>query len=192
MSIIVAVRKGKSAAIASDFQTTQGNTIVPGDMRVYPKKVHKVGEAYIGIVGVMSHQNVFRSLTESKPEIFNFGSGDAIAESLRKMHSLLKAEYFLLTTEDDNDQEYESSQMHGLIVSRAGIFSFSSFREVTEYNSFWAAGSAMDYGLGALEVAYQSEQSAKLIAEIAVRAACKFDTSSGLPLESYELELEGR
>jgi ATP-dependent HslUV protease, peptidase subunit HslV len=88
------------------------------------------------------------------------------------------------------DQEYESSQMSGLIVSKAGIFSFSSYREVTEYNSFWAAGSGVEYGLGALEATYQSEQSAKLIAETAVRAACKFDTSSGLPVVSYELELE--
>jgi ATP-dependent protease HslVU (ClpYQ) peptidase subunit len=103
---------------------------------------------------------------------------------------VIKEEYFLLTSEGDNDQEYESSQMSGLIVSKAGIFSSSSYREVTEYNSFWAAGSGIEYGLGALEVAYSSEQSPKAIAEIAVRAACKFDSSSGLPLESYELTLE--
>jgi len=45
--------------------------------------------------------------------------------------------------------------------------------------------------LGALEVAYASQESAKSIAKIAVRAACKFDTASGLPIESYELEFEG-
>jgi ATP-dependent protease HslVU (ClpYQ) peptidase subunit len=190
MSIIVAIRKGQTAAIASDLQTTQGSTVVPGEMRVYPKKIHKVGDAYIGIVGVMSHHSVLRLLAKSKPEIFNFGSGDAIAETLREMHSLLKEEYFLLPSEDDNDQEYESSQISGLIVSKAGIYSFSSYREVTEYNSFWAAGSGIEYGLGALEVAYSSEQNAKAIAEIAVRAACRFDSSSGLPLESYELNLD--
>jgi hypothetical protein len=71
-------------------------------MRIYPEKIHKVDEAYIGIVGVMSHHNVLRSLAESKPEIFNFGSADAIAKTLQNMHLLLKEEYFLLASEDDH------------------------------------------------------------------------------------------
>jgi ATP-dependent HslUV protease, peptidase subunit HslV len=96
----------------------------------------------------------------------------------------------LSTKEDDKDQEYESSQLSGLVVSKAGIFSFSSYRDVSEYNCFWAAGSGMDFGLGAMEAIYESEQSAKAIAETAVRAACKFESSCSLPLESYELQLK--
>ena len=190
MSIIVAVRKGKYAAIASDFQTTYGDTICPGEMRPYPRKIHKVGEAYIGIVGSIAHLNILRLLIASKAELFDFRSGDAIAETLHKIHPILRDEYYLMTTEDDNDQEYESSQMSGLIISKGGIFSFSSYREVSEYNSFWAAGSGIAYSLGAMEATYATSQSAKIIAECGVRTACKFDLPCGLPLESYELQLE--
>jgi len=191
MSIVVAVRKGKYAAIASDLQTTYGSTICPGEMRPYPRNIRRVGEAYIGLVGSIAHFTSLWSLVASKPDLFNFSSGDAIAETLRKIHPLLRDEYYLLTTEDDDNQEYESIQMDGLIVSKSGIYSFSSYREVSEYNMFWATGSGTEYSLGAMEATYATEQSAKKIAECGVNAACKFDTACGLPLESYELELEG-
>jgi ATP-dependent protease HslVU (ClpYQ) peptidase subunit len=190
MSIIVAVRKGKLAAIASDFSTTFGSIVVPGEMRISPKKIHQVSGAYIGIEGLIAHQTVMKSLIHTKPQLFNLDSADAAAETLRKIHPLLREEYYLLTTEDDDNQEYESSQMSGLIVSKAGVFSFSSHREVAEYKSFWAAGSGIEYGLGALEAIYSSELGPKSIAEIAVRAACKFDSACGLPVDSYELQLE--
>jgi len=189
MSIIVAVRKDDSAVIAADLQVVQGDIVVPGEMRRYPRKIHSVAGAYVGLVGSIAHNNVFRSLTASKPELFNFRNGDEIFETFRRTHPILREEYFLHTNEDDKDQEYESSQLSGLIVCKAGIFSFMSYREVSEYETFWAAGSGMEIALGALEATYESRQSAKSIAEIAVRAACKFDSASGLPLESYELEL---
>jgi ATP-dependent protease HslVU (ClpYQ) peptidase subunit len=158
-------------------------------MRLYPRKIHKIGGAYVGIVGSSAHHSVLRSLFASKPDLFDFGSADQVFETLRRIHPLLREEYFLLTSEDDKDQEYESSQLAGLVISSAGIFAFLSYREVSEYDSFWAAGSGRDYALGALEAAYTSGESAKSIAETAVRAACKFDSDSGLPLESYELKL---
>ena len=192
MTIIVAVRKGNFAAIAGDLQTSQGSTIVPGPMRLYPRKIHRVGQAYVGIVGCIAHHNVFRSLSASKPELLDFKSGDDIFETLRSIHPLLREQYYVETNEDDNDQEYESSQLSGLVISKAGIFSFMSYREVTEYDSFWAAGSGKEFALGALEATYASGESAKSIAEIAVTAACKFDSACGLPLESYELELEAQ
>ncbi|MCA9233317.1 MAG: hypothetical protein KDA57_21915 [Planctomycetales bacterium] len=191
MSIIVVVRKGNSAAIASDFQTTYGSMTVPGEMRRYPRKIHLINEAYLGIIGSIAHHNVMLSLASSKPDLFKFANGDEIAATLRKIYPILRDEYYLLSSEDDNDQEYESSQMSGLILSKGGIFSFSSYREVSEYEAFWAAGSGIEYGLGALEATYNSMQNAKAIAETAVRAACKFDSASGLPLESYEIELAG-
>lgn len=191
MSIVVAVRKGKYAAIASDLQISYGSTICPGEMRPYPRNIRKVGEAYIGLVGSVAHFTSLWSLAASKADLFNFSSADTIAETFRKIHPLLRDEYYLMTTEDDKSQEYESSQMDGMIVSKSGIYSLSSYREVSEYNSFWATGSGIDYSLGAMEAIYATEQSAKTIAECGVCAACKFDMACGLPLESYELELEG-
>ncbi len=96
----------------------------------------------------------------------------------------------MLTTEDDNDdQPYESSQMSGLIISKGGVYSFFSHREVTQYETFWAAGSGTDYALGVLDALYNSDLDATSIAEAAVETACRFDSASGLPLESYQVEL---
>jgi ATP-dependent protease HslVU (ClpYQ) peptidase subunit len=189
MSTIVAVRKERSIAIAGDSQTGIGDLVLPGSMRLYPRKIHNIAGAYIGIVGSTAHHSVLRSLANSQPDMFNFQSADAVFETLRAIYPLLRDEYYLLAKEDHQDQEYESSQMDGLIISKAGLFSFESYREVSEFNSFWATGSGREYALGALDAIYETAQSAKAIAEIAVRAACKFDSGSGLPLESFDLEL---
>ncbi len=189
MTVIVAVRKENTAAIACDSRVCQGNSVLPGEMRLYPQKIHKIGGAYVGIVGTMAHHSVLRSLSSTRPELFNFEGGDEIFETLRKIYPLLRDEYYLLVRQEHEDHEYETSQMTGLVISKVVIFSFSSYRDVSEYNSFWAAGSGIEYALGALEATYASGQSAKSVAEIAVRAACRFDSASGLPLESYELEL---
>ncbi|MFK8068233.1 MAG: MFS transporter [Gammaproteobacteria bacterium] len=190
MTIIVAVRKGKKAAIAADTQYSQGNTVVPGDMRSYPKKIHNVAGAYVGIAGTSAHHSVFRSLAANKPDLFNFDNAEAIFETFRRIHPILKKEYFVYTNESDGSQEYESNQMNGLIVSKGGIYSFFSYREIAEYRLFWACGSGKSYSLGALDALYTSRKPAKEIAELGVLSACKFDKSCGLPLESYEIDLE--
>ncbi len=189
MTTIVAVRKGNTAAIAGDFQVSQGNTVVPGDMRIYPKKIHHIANAYIGIVGSTAHHSVLNSVARSKPELFNFENSEAVFETFRKLHPILRDQYYLVTSESDEDQEYESNQMSGLIISQGGVFSFFSYREVSEYESFWAAGSGMEYALGALYVTYSSRRTAISIAETAINAACKFDKDSGLPIESYEIAI---
>ena len=188
------MRKNEVAAMASDFQASQGDTIVPGSMRLGPGKIHRIGDAYIGIVGSIAHQNVIRSLVISRPELFCLDSREDVFETLRKLQPVLCTEYFLRTDESrDHEQEYESIQMSGLVISRGGVFSFYSHREVTEYSSFWAVGSGTDYALGALQIMYsESREDAKTIAENAVRAACVFDSGSGLPIESYQVTLEVR
>ncbi len=191
MSTIVAVRNETSAVIAADCQSYQGNVTTPGDMRAGPGKIHRVGEAYIGIVGGLAHQNVLRSTIASNPGLFDFADTDTVFESLRKLHPILREQYYLLTQlQDDRDQEYESSQISGLIISRGGVFSFGGQRGVIEFKTFWAAGSGMDFALGALHVAYPTAQhQVRMVAENAVKAACEFDWASGLPIESYEVTL---
>ena len=133
---------------------------------------------------------MFHSLAQRKPELFNFDNAEEIFETFRKIHPLLKEEYFLETSESDEDHEYESNQMSGLIISKGGVYSFFSYREIAEYRTFWASGSGMEYVLGALEASYATRKGPKAAAEAAIKIACKFDNGSGVPLESYELEIE--
>ena len=117
MSAIVAVRKERFASIAADLQFVHGHIANPTSMCLYPRKIHLIGGAYIGIVGSVAHHNVLRSLSISKPELFNLDGADEIFETFRKIYPLLREDYYLVCKNEHEDQEYESSQMDGLIIS---------------------------------------------------------------------------
>lgn len=189
MTTIAAVRKDGIAAIAADGQVSQGGTVVPGTMRAGPSKIHAVANGYVGVSGSVAHHSVLRSLWHRHPELFNLESTDAVFETFRAIQPILRDDYFVETSEDDDDQEYESNQMSGLIISPAGIFSFFSYREISEYNRFWAAGSGTEYALGAMDALYERELDAQSVATLGVTSAAKFDQRSGLPVESFTVRL---
>lgn len=56
--------------------------------------------------------------------------------------------------------------------------------------TFWAVGSGKEFALGPLQVTYASDVRACVLAENAVKAACVFDSGSGLSVESFQLTLE--
>lgn len=190
MSIIVVVRKGQTAAIAADTMSSQGDLIVPGDAKVAPTKIRKFGPTYVGVVGSTAHQQVIDSVFKHHEDLFDLTSTNAIFETLRSIHTILKDDYFLLPKEDDNEQEYESNQLFGVVCAPTGIFSFQSFRDVDEYHHFWACGSGTDLALGSLESTYSRDDDPLKIAEEAVRVACKYDKDCGLPLVSHTLKLQ--
>lgn len=189
MTVIVAVRKGDQVCIAADTQSTQGSLIASGDNCVAPRKIHRVNDSYVGISGVMAHHLVFRSLIRHHAERLCFDSVDDIFESLRRVHPVLKDDYFTMTGEDDKEQEYESSQFGGLICNAHGAFHFESNRNVSEVRKYWSVGSGSEIALGALYAAYPQFDDARHIAELAVKAACALDDGCGLPLQSHQVSL---
>ena len=72
-----------------------------------------------------------------------------------------------------------------------GIFGVYSYREVFEFDRFWAIGSGRTYALGAMFTAYDKARSARELAEAGVRAGCEFDKNSALPLKAHTLKLKG-
>lgn len=190
MSIVVAVKKGATATLAADTMSSQGDLTVPGDMKVDAGKIHRLDDAYVGLVGSSAHHLVFESLYANHPEIFDLSSTPAIFETLRACHEFLKDEYYLLTDESDEDQEYESNQLFGLVCAPTGIFAFQSYREVAEFDSFWACGSGTEFALGSLQATYSARRSARSLAEQAVTVACRFDKGCGLPLQSVSVRLK--
>ena len=189
MTIIAAVRKNGRAAIAADTQHNLDHTIIAAANRRHPDKIERIGDAFIGTVGNSSHALVLRSIAARHPDLMDFSSEDAIFETLLAMHPILKDDYYLSPQEGEK-QEYESNHLDGLIVSPGGIFSFLSFREVTEHTRFWATGSGETFALGALEATYDTIDDPRALAELAVRVACAFDDGCGLPLTSHALDLE--
>lgn len=188
MSTIVIVRKDGRVAIAADTLTISGNTKINAKYKRERDKIIKHGDTYIGLVGDVAHHHVLKSIIANHKSRLSFAGAAAIFETFRALHSILKDEYFINTSEEEHDP-YESSQLSLVIANPQGIFEVGSWREVMEYERFWATGSGMQYALGAMFAAYDTEASAEQIAELGVTAGCEFDDGSSAPFVLHSIEL---
>lgn len=191
MSTIVVVRKGGRAAIAADTSSTLGSTRTHSKYVTNSDKIIRFADSYLGVVGSAAHAQVLGSLMRKHPKKLSFGGVEAIFESYLRIHPILKDEYFVRPFEEDDD-EYESSQIEALVANPHGIFGMFSWREVDEYTRFWAIGSGRQYALGAMFAAYERLDDPEEIARIGVEAGCEFDDGSGGPLTSYAVALRPR
>ncbi len=189
MTTIAVVRKGSQAAIAADSLTTFGSTRLAPHYDRSPHKVVTYRDSFIGIAGSAAHQLVLENLLGRNKDLDLHGK-DAIYETFRRLHPLLKEEAFLNPKEEDDDP-YESSQMTLMIANPAGIFAVYSMREVFEFDRFWAIGSGRDFALGAMYTGYAKAKSAEAVARLAIEAGAEFDTGTSLPLSVHTVTLAG-
>ncbi len=188
MSTIVIAKKDEVASIAADTLTSFGELRQHSRYEENGDKIFFDGDNYIGIVGSAAHELVMRSLLSRCD--YDFSSRESIFESLRRMHPLLKDDYFL-NPKEESDDPYESSRIDALIVNRRGIFGVFSLREVFEYSRFWAIGSGGDFALGAMFALYaRSDLDAEQIARGGVEAGVEFNNASAPPITSYSVELD--
>ena len=183
MTTIVAVRKNGMISIAADTLTTFGNTRLPAAMDSSHDKILHIGDSYIGVCGSAAHHLVLSNLLAKTPEV-QLNSKEAIFETFRKLHPVLKEECFLNPKEDEEDP-YESSHITALIVNASGLYGIFSMREVFEYTQFWAIGSGHEFSLGAMQYAYSRLDSAAEIARAGVEAGIAFDKNSDAPITTY-------
>lgn len=188
MSTIIVVKKSGKTVIASDTMSRFGETKLTAKYVNGRSKVHKCGDSYIGVVGSAAHNNVLASVIDKYERRLSFKSAKDIFNTYLKLHVILKTEYYINVTEDDHD-EYESSQIDALIANPHGIFGMYSWREVYEYERFWAIGSGMEYALGAMHVAYDKTDDPEEIAMLAMKASCEFDSGSDLPYALHSVKM---
>lgn len=187
MTTIVAVKKNGIVAIAADTLTTFGNTRLPSVMDSSHDKVLRIGESHIGVCGSAAHHLVLANLLGKTPDV-QLNSKEAIFETFRKLHPVLKEECFLNPKEDEEDP-YESSQITALIINASGMYGIFSMREVFEYTQFWAIGSGHEFALGAMQYAYSRLDTAAEIARAGVEAGIAFDKNSAGPVTLYTVTL---
>ena len=190
MTTVVVVKKNGRAAIAADTMTVFGGTKVTSKYRSKRQKVLKVGKTFIALAGSCAHNNVFASLLGRHHKQLSFQDPARIFESYLHLHRILKEEYFLNPREGDDDP-YESSQVDALVANQYGIFGMYSWREVFEYDRFWALGSGSSFALGAMYTVYDKLATAEQIAEAGILAGCEFDSSTGLPFTLETIPLVG-
>ena len=188
MSTIVAVKKNNIACIAADTLTTFGEVKQSSEFDNTHDKIYQHKENYFGIVGSAAHHIVIQSLLKKYGDELKFENQLEIFESFRKLHPILKDEYFL-NPKDDEEDPYESTRIDTLLVNPHGIFAVYALREVFEYSRFWAIGSGGDIALGAMFAVYDQLDSAEEIAKIGIEAGATFNNATALPLTSYCIEL---
>lgn len=188
MSTIVVVKKADKVAIAADTMTSYGSTICTHKYLSNSNKILKHGESYLGLTGSTAHGGVFDSIIRKYSEDLSFDNAADIFDTYLKLHPILKDEYYI-KTDEGKDDSYESSQIDALIANPHGIFGMYSWREVEEYNRFWAIGSGWQFALGAMYAAFDNLETAEEIAKIGMEAGCEFDDGSALPYTIYTVPL---
>lgn len=188
MTTVVVVRRGASVAIASDSLVTFGDTRLPPGYEAN-EKLFAVGGSWFGLAGTMAHFPVLRrALAMLPPDELRLGSRDEVFDTFLRLHPKLKEHYFLNAKEEDADP-YESSQFTTLIANASGIYGVYSYREVFEFDRFWAIGTGRQFALGALHASYDRVRGARELAEIGVRAGCEFDRNSHGPVRAHVVRL---
>ena len=188
MTTVTVVRKGGQVAIAADALVTFGDTRLSHGYELN-QKVFRIGASYIGMSGTTAHFPVLRkALGTLAPDELRLESRDDVFETFLKLHPKLKEQFFLNTKEDDGDP-YESSQFTVLIANASGIYGVYSYREVFEFDRFWAIGSGRAFALGAMYASWENLKSAKDIADLGARAGCEFDKNSAGPVKTHTMKL---
>lgn len=187
MSIVVVVKKNNKIVIAADRNYSVGSINIKSTYLRNRSKIRSFKDAYIGSVGATAHEHVIADLLDRYKDELSFDSESEIFTSYLRMHGILKEEYYLNTFDGEEHPDYESSQIDALIASPNGIFGMYTWREVYEYERFWAIGSGRNLALGSLFSTYELLDDAEAIAKIAISAACEFDDGCELPLDIHSI-----
>jgi ATP-dependent protease HslVU (ClpYQ) peptidase subunit len=189
MSALVVVKKSGKAVIAADSLTTFGRTKFGQKYQRHCEKIHRFGNCYIGLVGDAAHGNVFENILENFGEDLCFDSRKSIFETYLFLHQILKDKFHLNAVAGE-DMAYQSSQIDALIANEFGIFGMFEFREVHEFERFWAIGSGKAYALGAMYAVYDQLNDPEDIARIGIQASCEFDNACDLPIDVHAVTLK--
>ena len=190
MSSLVVVKKAGKAVIAADSLTTFGHTKFGRKYQRNAEKIHRFESCYIGIVGDAAHSNVFENILEKHAEDLSFDSRKHIFETYLNLHEILKEKFHLNPLVDEEDVAYQSSQIDALIANEYGIFGMFEFREVHEFEKFWAIGSGKAYALGAMYAVYDLLAQPEEIAKVGIHASCEFDNTCELPMSLHVIDLK--
>ena len=189
MTTVCVARLNGQVAIAADALVTFGETRLAHGYEANDK-VFRIGDSWLGMAGTTAHFPVLRkALGALPPDELCLHSRDAVFDTFLKLHPKLKEQYFLNTKEEDADP-YESSQYTVLIANASGIFGVYSYREVFEFDRFWAIGSGRAFALGAMYAQLDRAKTSRELAELGVRAGCEFDKNSAGPIKSQTLRIK--
>ena len=192
MSVAVAVRKGRTIAVAADTQENFGDRrVLRGDHS--SSKIMKVGVSYIAQTGWGLYENILGDYF-AKAGTPRFRNEREIFVFFNRFWKRMRKDYSFVNDQpmEDDKSPFADLDASFLIVNPGGIFHVTGQMSVTRFTRFDAIGSGAPYALGALQTLYDQTQSAEEIARRACAAAVHFDISCGGALDVFTVKLAGR
>lgn len=186
MSTVVVTKRDKDIAIGADTLCKLNFTNESAEYIENPSKILRVGDSLLAYVGHASFGLILNSYFGSLGAPPKFDSESSIFEMARNLHLSLREDFFLNTTETEDDP-FESSQFDCLIANKTGIYGLYSLRSVQKYRKFYSFGTGYKFALGAMRTAYELNLSAVDVAKSGLEAATDFDEDSGAPLEIHTI-----
>lgn len=190
MTTVTVVKKDGRIAIAADTLTKWGGGKESAAYVANHEKIIEVGSSYVAVTGSATFKLILSDYFANLDAPPGLESALDIFRVWNQMHGVLKDHYYLQTG-DDKEEDLESSRMDVLIANPKGIFGVAAHRTVQEFSRFYAYGSGSPYALGAMFAAYRAPTlDAEAVARLGVAAAAEFHDETGLPIQSYAMDVE--
>ncbi|MGA2654424.1 MAG: hypothetical protein ABSF18_00400 [Gammaproteobacteria bacterium] len=187
MSTVTAVRKNGHIAIACDTLIKWGGEKNSAKYVVNHSKIMHIGENYIAVTGPAAGFNALKHFFSQQEGEILLRSVEDIFLYWRDFQKALKEDYFFEAKSEDSG--FETNTLDILLINPYGIFAVGAYRDIQQFNSYYAYGSGNEYALGAMYTQYDNpDLDAKEIAELGVVAAAEFNDSTGLPLISHTIK----
>lgn len=191
MSVVIAVQKGSTIAIACDSVLHSGSRRESEDNVVSPK-IRRFGQSFVASTGWSVYDNVMVDYL-SRRAAPAFRDEVSIYRFFLTLWKALRRDYGLV-----NEQCHEDKSPFGdmdssfLIANRHGIFGVDVDMSVLRFRKYHAIGSGSEYALGALFPIYDELKDAAAIARRAAEAAVHFDKSCGGTVSVYHFAVTER
>lgn len=190
MTTVTVVRKDGRIAIAADTLTKWGGGKESADYVANHEKIIRVGDSLIAITGSATFKLILTDYFSTLEESPKLDSAENIFRVWNTLHGALKEHYYLQAGED-KEEDLESSRMDVLIANPCGIFGVAAHRTVQAFSKFYAYGSGSPYALGAMYAAYRAPSlDAEAVARLGVMAAAEFHDETGLPIQSFAMDVK--
>lgn len=188
MTTLAVVKKKGQIAIAADTLTKWATTKESATYIANHEKIIRVGESFIAITGTTTFNLILRDWFAAQETTPALDSVQNIFRTWQELHAAMKERYFLVPTEDKED-DLESSRIHVLIANPYGIFGVGAHRTVQEFTRYYAYGAGSEYAMGALWALYDNPKlDAEQLARKAIECAIEFDDSTGAPITCHTLK----
>ena len=115
MSVIVAVKKAGRVVLGADTAESEDDLVITSDYIVNSSKIVKAGDSWLGLAGWSATQHIIESVLRNRDHQLDFSNRSAIFETSRKLHEIMKSDYFMDTNEGGklHGSEFNGSDAEG-------------------------------------------------------------------------------